>query len=110
MALSVQVTVVPVWDTHNEYAESVANILKEKGFRVDLDLSEQGMGKKVREAKSMKVPYILVLGDKEVGENAVTVESRDKGSLGQQSLDAFAAMLREEINTKAHHAPTPSAQ
>lgn len=97
----VQVKVIPVRDTHNEYAQKVHNLLITAGVRSDLDDRDLNLGKKVREAKNEKIPYWIVLGDKEIEDNNVTVEHRDHGQLGTQSPEEFVAKLVEEIKKRA---------
>jgi threonyl-tRNA synthetase len=95
----VQVKVLPIGEGHIEYAKAVTEKLKAENIRVELDLSNESLGKKVRNAKTEKVPYWLVLG-KEVSENKVTLESRDNGQLGQITLDELVLKLAEEIKTR----------
>lgn len=97
----VQVKVVPVRDTHNEYGRKVHELLVKAGVRSDFDDRDLNLGKKVREAKNEKIPYWIVLGDKEIESNNVTVEHRDKGQLGTQSPEEFVAQLVEEIKNRA---------
>ena len=93
----VQVKVLPIADAHKEYAQEVTNTLKESGFRVELDDSNEGLGKKIRNAKIEKVPYFLVIGDAEVADKKITVESRDNGKIGEKSIGEFVKGLKEEI-------------
>jgi len=97
----VQVKVVPVRDTHNDYARKVHELLVAGGVRSDFDDRDLNLGKKVREAKNEKIPYWVVLGDKEIENQNVTVEHRDKGQLGAQSAEEFVAQLVEEIKKRA---------
>lgn len=97
----VQVKVVPVRDTHNDYAQKVHELLVANGVRSDFDDRDLNLGKKVREAKNEKIPYWIVIGDKEIEGNNVTVEHRDKGQLGTQTPEAFVATLVEEIKKRA---------
>lgn len=97
----VQVKVVPVRDTHNDYARKVHELLMAGGVRSDFDDRDLNLGKKVREAKNEKIPYWVVIGDKEIEGNTVTVEHRDKGQLGTQSPEEFVAQLVEEIKKRA---------
>ncbi len=95
-----QIKIIPIKnDLHLEYAENVYRELKQAGIRVDLDSDKNGLGKKVREAKDMKYPYWIVIGDAEIAGNTVTLESLagDKVSL---SLDELKNKLKEEINNK----------
>ncbi len=97
----VQVKVIPVRDTHNDYAKKVHDLLIAAGVRSDFDDRDLNLGKKVREAKNEKIPYWIVLGDKEIENNNVTVEHRDKGQLGTQSAEEFVANLVDEIKKRA---------
>ncbi len=92
----VQIKVLPIAENHNEYAQKVFDVLKEKGFRVEMDDSDDSFGKKVRKSKVDKIPYFLVIGDKEVEENKVTVESRDDGNLGQMDLEEFVGKIEDK--------------
>lgn len=94
-----QVAVIPVAEAHHEYAASVAEALKAIGIRVDYDDSKESMGKKIRNAKKNKLPYFLVIGDKEVEDKTVTVEKRD-GTSSVMKLDEFGNHLTTEIETK----------
>ncbi len=96
----VQVKVIPVRENHNEYAEEVANMLREVGIRVDLDNTDGNLGGKVRDAKTSKLPYWIVIGDKEIEAGKVTLESRDAGALGQISKEELISKLTEEIQNK----------
>ena len=93
----VQVKVLPIADAHKEYAQEVTNALKEAGVRVELDDSNEGLGKKIRNTKLEKVPYFLVIGDKEVADKKIMVESRDNGQLGEKTVDEFLKDLKKEI-------------
>lgn len=95
-----QVKVLPISDAHVQFAERVFAALKEKNIRVELDASQESLGKKIRGFKTEKVPYALVIGDKEVAENKVTLESRDSGNLGALSIDELLEKLTGEIAAK----------
>jgi threonyl-tRNA synthetase len=73
----VQLAVIPVANVHNEYAENIHTALTTAGFRVEIDTSNEAMGKKIRTAKKMKLPYFIVVGDTDVEANTLTLESRD---------------------------------
>jgi threonyl-tRNA synthetase len=92
----VQVEVIPVMEKHNEEALKIHKILLEKGIRSKLSNGDIGFGKKIREAKEQKVPYFVILGDKDIAENKVTLESRDKGNLGQISVEELVVKLDKE--------------
>ena len=96
----VQVKVIPVRTNHNEYAKEVFEILKENNIRAELDDADANLGSKVRDAKTNKIPYWIVLGDKEIEVEKVTLESRDNGQLGQMSKEELLKKLLEEIKEK----------
>ncbi|MEI3578738.1 MAG: threonine--tRNA ligase [Acutalibacteraceae bacterium] len=98
---SVQVEVIPVSERHLEYAAKVRDQMRAAGLRCELDTRNEKMGYKIREAQMMKIPYMLVVGDKEIENNTVAVRSRAGGDLGVMEPDAFLAKAKEEIDTKA---------
>ncbi|HEY0908102.1 MAG TPA: threonine--tRNA ligase [Candidatus Paceibacterota bacterium] len=97
----VQVKVIPVRENHDAAATAAADLLKKAGLRVDLDTSDAGFGKKVREAKDYKVPYTIIIGDKDIEAGVVTLESRDKGKVGAMKIEEVVAMLSKESEAKA---------
>lgn len=97
----VQVKILPISEKHLEYAAKVSSELKDAGVRVELDDSNESLGKKVRGAKVEKVPYTLVIGDAEVEAQSVTVEHREKGKLGAQPLEEFKTSLLVEIKNRS---------
>ena len=96
----VQVKLLTVTDRVDDYADQAAAKLEDLGFRVESDLRNEKIGKKIREATLEKVPYMLVMGDRDVENGTVSVRTRGGEDLGAMSLDAFAAMLREEVDSK----------
>lgn len=96
----VQVKVIPVSEKSMDYATGVYDKLKAAGIRTELDHKDEKVGYKIRQAQLEKVPYMLVLGEKEAAEGAITVRSRDKGDLGAAQLDAFIEDIKEMIETK----------
>lgn len=96
-----QVKVIPIGERQAEYAATVHKVLKEAGIRSELDNTTDGFGKKVRAAKVEKVPYWIVIGDKEIEANKVTLESRDNGQLGQLSTEEVVEKLSTEIKNKS---------
>jgi threonyl-tRNA synthetase len=90
----VQAVVIPIADRHQEYAATVKQRLSDAGWRVDVDARNERMQSKIRDAQMQKVPYMLVVGDKEAAAEAVAVRSRDRGDLGPMSLAEF--MMRSE--------------
>ena len=97
----VQVEVIPVSERHLKYAGKVRDQMRAAGLRCELDTRNEKMGYKIREAQMMKIPYMLVVGDKEIENNTVAVRSRAGGDLGVMEPDAFLAKAKEEIDTKA---------
>ncbi|MCD7990809.1 MAG: threonine--tRNA ligase [Clostridia bacterium] len=96
----VQVKVIPVSEKSMDYATGVYDKLKAAGIRTELDHKDEKVGYKIRQAQLEKVPYMLVLGEKEAAEGAITVRSRDKGDLGAAQLDAFIEDIKKMIETK----------
>lgn len=97
-----QVKILPISDKYNDYAKAVKDALFAKGLRVEIDDRAEKMGFKIREAQLEKVPYMLVVGEKEVEANAVSVRSRDKGEMGSLSVDEFVAMVCKEVEDKVN--------
>ena len=96
----VQVKVIPVSEKSMDYATGVYEKLKAAGIRTELDHKDEKVGYKIRQAQLEKVPYMLVLGEKEAAEGAITVRSRDKGDLGAAGLDAFIEDIKKMIQMK----------
>ena len=96
-----QVMVLPITDRTHKYARSIAEKLYAQGIRVEVDTRNEKIGFKIREAQMQKIPYMVVLGDKEAENETVTVRSRKEGDLGTKEFSAFLKELRMEINTKA---------
>ena len=97
----IQVKVLPITDKEHEYAYKVQKILQEKGIRVEVDDRNEKTGYKIREAQLEKVPYMLVVGAKEVEQNLVAVRSRQNGDEGTCDLQEFIQKILKEIETKA---------
>ena len=97
----VQVRVLPINDAHQDYARGVQAKLIDAGIRAEIDVSNESLGKKVRNAKVEKIPYWLVIGDAEVAAANVTVEHREKGKVGAMETDEFLESLRMEIRNRA---------
>jgi threonyl-tRNA synthetase len=92
----VQVIVLPITDRINEYAQVVAAGIRDAGFRVETNLRSDKIGAKIRDAQLQKIPYMVVLGDKELEEQKVAVRERKKGDIGQMSLAEFKEMITEQ--------------
>ena len=97
----VQVEILPIADAHNDYANEVKEKLEDVGIRVEVDDRNEKIGYKIREAQLQKIPYMLVLGDKEKEAGTVGVRSRKDGDIGAMDLDEFIAKIVEEIDTFA---------
>ncbi|MBO4343085.1 MAG: threonine--tRNA ligase [Clostridia bacterium] len=97
----VQVKVMSISDNQYDYAKSVCDKLTESGIRCEFDDRNEKIGYKIREAQLQKVPYMLVIGDKEVETGRVAVRSRKNGDEGAKELDAFIAEIKKEIEEKA---------
>ncbi len=94
-----QLAIIPVADTHTPYAREIAAHLKNHNFRIELDESNESMGKKIRTAKKDRLPYFIVIGDKEVENKTVTLESRDTGESVTLNLEELIEKLTAE-NTR----------
>ena len=97
----VQVKVLAMTDRTHDAAKSIAAELDGMGVRVETDLRNEKIGFKIREAQMQRIPYMLIIGDKEVENNVVAVRSRKGGDLGKMTLDEFKAKIAEEIKTRA---------
>lgn len=95
-----QVRILPITDKHVEYAKKLADKMFDLGLRVHLDDRNEKLGYKIREAQVQKVPYTLVVGDKEMEEGTVNVRRRGEGDIGAMPQDEFISMLQEEIKEK----------
>ena len=96
-----QVRLVPISDAHNEYAQRLAQQLHDLGIRVKADLESERMNAKIRKAQMMKVPYMVVVGDKEVEQETVALRKRDGTQQNDLPFAQFLAMLQERIATRA---------
>jgi threonyl-tRNA synthetase len=97
----VQVAVLPITDRINEYSEKIGQELRTAGLRVEVNTRSDKIGAKIRDAQMQKVPFMLVLGDREVEEGKVAVRERSKGDLGAMTLEEFKKMARRLIETRA---------
>jgi threonyl-tRNA synthetase len=95
-----QVRVLPVSEKHNAYAKEILDELKAANIRAEIDDANESLGKKIRNGKTEKIPYLLVVGDKEVEAKTISVESRDTGKLDITSLTDFIARASEEIRLR----------
>ncbi|MBQ7221348.1 MAG: threonine--tRNA ligase [Synergistaceae bacterium] len=94
----VQVKIIPIASDHMDYARELQSEFMDWGLRVEIDSREEKLGRKIRDAQMQKVPYMLVVGDKEKEARTVGVRKRSEGDLGSMSLDAFRELLSKEFN------------
>ncbi|MDI1240950.1 MAG: threonine--tRNA ligase, partial [bacterium] len=92
----VQVTVLPITDRINDYAQSIMDELKAAGFRVEANLKSDKIGAKIRDAQINKIPYMLVLGDKELEDKTIAVRDRKQGDIGVMSMEEFKEMITRQ--------------
>ncbi|MGN0985743.1 MAG: His/Gly/Thr/Pro-type tRNA ligase C-terminal domain-containing protein, partial [Candidatus Enterenecus sp.] len=98
----VQAKVLPVTDRAADYANEVASRLETQGFRVEVDHRNEKIGRKIRDAQMEKVPYMLVVGDRDMENGTVSPRHRADGDLGAMSFDEFAALLRDVVDSKVN--------
>jgi len=96
----VQLVVLPISQNFSEYSIKVFNELKAYGFRVEFDDRNEKIGYRIREAETKKIPYMIILGEKEISSNTISVRQHKKGDLGSFALKDFSEKIREEINSK----------
>ena len=96
-----QVRFLPVTDRAADYCADAAKALENQGFRVEVDYRNEKIGKKIRDAQMEKVPYMVVVGDRDMENGTVSPRHRTDGDLGAMSLDAFVALLRQVVDSKA---------
>jgi threonyl-tRNA synthetase len=96
----VQAAIVPIADRHFEFAQKLADALTASDFRVEADLGSGRMQAKIRDAQLQKIPYVLVIGDKEMAANAVAVRLRSGEDLGARPVPEFVAMLEQVVNSR----------
>jgi len=88
-----QVAILPISDRHNEYAQKIYSQLKQHRIRVDVDDSSEKIGKKIRDAEVKKIPYMLIIGDKEQQEEKVSVRKHGEGDKGQMPVSEFVSAV-----------------
>lgn len=97
----VQVKILPISENQIDYAQKIEASLKEKGIRVELDAENESLGKKIRNAESEKIPYMVIIGQKEVESNKLSIRQRGELDLGQMTFDDFTAKIDKETDSKA---------
>ena len=98
----VQVKILPIAERHHDYAAQLEKTLTSAGLRVENDLRSEKIGYKIREAQLQKIPYMIVVGDKEAEQGNVAVRSRKEGDLGTMPVEAFIEKAQKEVAEKAH--------
>ena len=93
----IQVKIIPIGESHHAKAVEIYDILREKMVRVEIDLSDEGFGKKIRQAKVIRAPYFIIIGDKDIAAGKITLESRDPGQIGQLDQDEVINKITKEI-------------
>lgn len=96
-----QVRILAISDKFNDYANKVKETLEKEGFRVEFDDRSETIGKKIREAQLMKLPYTLIVGENEVNAGTVSVRKRKEGDIGAMTVEEFAAKLRSDVENKS---------
>ncbi|MBR0070628.1 MAG: threonine--tRNA ligase, partial [Synergistaceae bacterium] len=94
----VQIKIIPIADSHIDYARELQNEFMNRNLRSEIDTRSEKLGRKIRDAQMQKVPYMLVVGDKEKENHTVGVRERSKGDLGSMSFDDFMNVLSQEFN------------
>ena len=97
----IQVSIIPISEKHNNYAEIIEKELKQNNIRCELKKEGETLGKKIRESEMQKIPYLLILGDKEIQSQSVSVRKRADGDLGQMQTGEFINKILEEIKNKS---------
>jgi threonyl-tRNA synthetase len=96
----VQVAVIPISEKHDSYAKGVEKQLKNSLIRVELKNQNETLGKKIRESEMQKIPYLLVIGDKEISANTVSIRERGKGDIGAMDIEKFVEKIKQEVINK----------
>lgn len=96
----VQAKILPISEKYHDYCEKVSKTLKDKGFRVEVDYRAEKIGYKIRQGRMERVPYLLIIGEKEAENNEVSIRSRKTGEEGALSLDAFIERIQKEVSDK----------
>jgi threonyl-tRNA synthetase len=92
-----QVMILPVSEKYHEYAEKLNEMLKRNEIRTLIDMRSEKIGRKIRDAEMKKVPYMLIVGEKEMNETSVSVRKHGQGDLGSMSVEEFIAMIEQQV-------------
>ena len=96
----VQVKVLPISDKYIDYAAGVEQLLRRAGIRVEIDDRQEKIGKKIRDTELMKIPYMLIVGEKELNDGLVSVRRQGMGDVGSETLDVFTQRIRQEVENR----------
>ncbi len=96
----VQISMIPVAEAHENYAKKVLKNFGAEGFRAEIKVSSETLGSRIRTAQNEKIPYMIVVGDKEVQSGKIAVRSRNLGDLGQVALAEFMEKIKKEAKDK----------
>lgn len=99
----IQAQIIPITDKQNEYCQQILGLLEKEGIRVDIDDRSETMQKKIKEATDQKIPYMLIIGGREVDNSQVSVRQRDGQDLGPMSIDQFIKIISTQITDKSLH-------
>ncbi|MCB0728198.1 MAG: threonine--tRNA ligase [Ignavibacteriae bacterium] len=99
----VQVSIIPISDSHKDYAMEISEKLRKEGFRVSIDSRNEKIGYKIRESENKKIPYMLVLGDKEMENNDISVRQHKKGDIGKFELNEFIEKLKLQVSKRENY-------
>tara|TARA_B100001750_G_C14901009_1_gene299835 strand:- start:135 stop:506 length:372 start_codon:yes stop_codon:yes gene_type:complete len=95
----IQAVVIPIADRHLEYANHVSQRLKKVGIRVEVDVRSERMNAKIRDAQMNKVPFMIIIGDREIESDSVSLRLRTGEDLGQQSIDSLISLSEEHLSS-----------
>ena len=92
-----QVTILPISDRFNDNAKNILELFKKYNIRASVDAQSEKIGKKIRDAEMMKIPYMVILGEKEIAANSVAVRQHGKGDVGTMNVEEFARKVKAEV-------------
>jgi threonyl-tRNA synthetase len=98
-----QAIILPISEKYQEYAEKVLSLLKNSEIRALIDGRSEKVGRKIRDAELKKIPYLLIVGEKEETENVVSVRRQGQGDLGTFTIEAFTDLINDEINKQIEY-------
>ena len=96
----VQVKILPVTDRAYDYADNIKSVLDQHGYRVEIDKRNEKTGRKIRDAQMEKVPYMIVVGDRDIENNTIALRHRTDGELGTMTLEQFERIIGEDVDKK----------